>query len=121
MVIGALNAASKPLIDGFPASVCACRATWPFNEVNQVSALWLVGSENAALRSAKGSSMPGSVLKNSTPALKSLMVRPLVGSSSRPPGICTLMKTWSGPSSESPRRMVNPARPAIENPPWMPR
>ena len=46
----------------------------------------LLGSWNAGPRSCLGSSIDGSVLKNSTPATKSLIDRPVFGSSRMPAG-----------------------------------
>jgi hypothetical protein len=121
IVIGAMNAAVKPLRLGSRLNRLAWSATWRWSESSHWSALRFVGSPNSGLRRANGSSIDGSVLKNSTPAAKSLMVRPVVGSSRMPPGTSTLMKTWSGPSSLRPRRIVKPAMPAMLNPPCRPR
>ena len=121
MVIGAVKAAAKPLRFGLAPIAAACAATWACSEVSQVAAETLVGSAKSEPRSAIGSSMDGSVLKNSTPAEKSLMVSPIWGTRMMPVGSSTLMNTDSGPSSERPSRMVNPARPEIENPPCRPR
>ena len=121
MTIGEVKAAKKPSRSGLSAIDLACRATWACSEVSQFAALTLVGRAKSGPRSASGSSMDGSVLKNSTPAAKSLIARPIGGKITRPPGTSTLMNTWSGPSSLRPRRIVNPAMPAIEKPPSMPR
>jgi hypothetical protein len=99
---------------------CAWRATCSWSWSSHWSAVMVVGSWKLDPRRAIGSSIDGSVLKNSTPAEKSFRDRPEIGSRRMPPGTSTLMKTCSGPSSESPRRMVKPPMPAIENPPWIP-
>ena len=121
MTIGEVKAARKPLGWLPVPTAFAWSATCCWSEVSHSSAVRLVGSPNAVLRSANGSSMEGSVLKNSTPAEKSLSVSPEVGSSRMPPGTSTLMNTCSGPRSESPMRIVKPAIPAIEKPPCRPR
>ena len=64
--------------------------------------------------------MDGRVLKNSTPAEKSLMARPVCGSSTMPPGIEPWIKTPKGPNSDTAKRMVNPPTPENENPPSTP-
>ena len=120
IVIGAVNAAKKPF---WPVveTVLAWSATCPCRLSSHWSAVWDVGSWKAEDRSANGSSIEGRVLKNSTPAEKSLMVRPEYGSRRMPPGTSMLMKAWSGPSSLRPTRSVKPAMPAIEKPPCRPR
>ena len=104
-------------MDGLAATALACAAVWACNELSQVAAVSEVGSPAMVERSANGSSSEGRLLKNSTPAAKSLMLRPELGSSRMPPGTSTLMNTCSGPSSLRPSRMVKPASPAIEKPP----
>ena len=76
MTIGEVKAAVKPFRFGLAASCLAWAATCCLTESSHCSAVNSVGSPNSGLRSAKGSSMEGSVLKNSTPAAKSLMVSP---------------------------------------------
>ena len=121
MTIGEVKAASNPLWLGLSEMAFAWRATWDCRPAIHWSAVRFVGRPKAEERSASGSSIDGRVLKNSTPAEKSLSVSPVVGSSRTPPGTSTLMKTCNGPSSESPIRIVRPAIPAMEKPPEMPR
>ncbi len=121
ITIGDVKAAANPLCPGLSCRVFACRATCPCSDVSHWSTLICVGSWNSGLRSASGSSIDGNVLKNSTPATKSFIDSPVIGSSRSPPGISTLISTCSGPSSLKPSRMVKPAMPAIEKPPSSPR
>ena len=72
------------------------------------------------MRSWIGSVRSGSVWKNFTPPTKSLIVRPVSGSSMMPVGRLTLMNTLSGPSSESASWIEKPPIPAIEKPPCRP-
>ena len=73
IVIGALNAAAKPLIPGFCLISRYCVTTCCFTDASQFSGVMSVGAPNSGPRSSNGSSMDGSVLKNSTPAPKSVM------------------------------------------------
>ena len=88
--------------------------------VAHVSAVTVVWRLKAGPRSANGSSIDGSVLKNSTPAEKSLIERPVFGSRRMPPGTDALMKMPSGPSSESAKRIVRPPMPGNSKPPCTP-
>ena len=67
---------------------------------------------------AKGSSIDGKVLKNSTPAVKLDIVSPEVGS--KVTGTSAVMSTLSGPNSLNANLMPNPPIPFIENLPSTP-
>ena len=97
-----------------------CVTTWPRTLASHSSADWAVGRPNSGPRSCTASSMDGRVLKNSTPAEKSLIVRPVFGSSRMPPGTEAEINTPSGPSSDTAKRMVKPPTPEKAKPPWTP-
>ena len=83
---------------------------------SQPSMLTLAGSWKAGPVNSPGVVMSGKLVKKSTPPVKLLMVRPEIGSSRIPPGICAVTSTPSGPSSLSAKRMVKPDKPAKEYP-----
>ena len=118
--IGEVNAARKPFMPGFAWIawywVITCSLTLASHSSGDMS----VGRPNSGPRSCSGSSIEGRLLKNSTPAEKSLMERPVLGSSSIPPGIEPEMNTPSGPNSETANRMVKPPIPEKEKPPSTP-
>ena len=118
--IGDVNAAAKPFIPGLALTILYCVTTCPFTEESHSSTLWSEGRAKSDPRSSSGSSIDGSVLKNSTPAEKSLIVNPVLGSSSIPPGIEAFMNTPSGPSSETANLILKPPIPENENPPSTP-
>ena len=120
MIIGEVKAAVNPFRFGFALMSWNCVTTCCLTEASQVSGVMLVGRLNSGLRSSNGSSMDGRVLKNSTPAEKSLIERPVFGSSRMPPGTEALMNRPSGPSSDMAKRMVKPPMPENENPPSTP-
>ena len=104
--IGEVNAASQPFCDGFAFSARYWLTTCCLTPASHASAVWVVGLANALPRSAKGSSIDGSVLKKSTPALNFVIWN--TGGSGTPPGISTLRNTLNGPSSESAKRICSP-------------
>ena len=120
IVIGAVNAAAHPFFDGSALIACTWATTCCLTVESQLSTVTFDGAANAALRSAIGSSIDGSVWKNSTPPEKLFSVRPVSGSSKMPVGRLALRNTVRGPRSESASRIVNPAMPASLKPPSIP-
>ena len=110
----------KPFKLGFCFSNRACVITCCLTPSSQVSGLISVVAERLGLRSWKGSSSDGRDLKNSTPAEKSLIAKPVLGSRRMPPGTEAFRKTPSGPSSLMARRIVNPPTPGNSKPPCNP-
>ena len=118
MVSGELKAAEKPFMAGLAAISRAWVATWLRTVSSHVETSISPGGAKADPRRANGSSIDGRVLKNSTLAVKSEMVRPELGSMVI--GMSALSKTLRGPSSERAKRMPKPPTPAIANFPSMP-
>ncbi len=85
--IGEVKAAVKPFFDGSAWIAWYCLTTCCLTPASHCSAETAVGSWNSGPRSSSGLSIDGSVLKNSTPAEKSLIDSPVLGSSRMPPGI----------------------------------
>ncbi len=77
IVIGAVNAAAKPFMAGLS---CSSRHWRPIcvliDAIHSAGSTVVVTAENCGPRSWSGSSIDGRVLKNSTPAVKSVSVRP---------------------------------------------
>ena len=119
MIIGDRKAAVKPFSAGFCFTSAYCVSTCWRTLASQFSAVTLVGRSKAGPRSCSGWSIEGSVAKNSTPAAKPVIDRPVFGSSRI--GTSALRNTPSGPSSDRAKRMVSPPMPGSSNPPSMPK
>ena len=118
--IGDVKAAVKPFFDGSAWIIWACLTTCCLTPASHWSADCAVGNWKSGPRSSSGFSIDGRVLKNSTPAEKSLIASPVLGSSTMPPGTEAKIYTPSGPSSEMANLMPNPPAPAMEKPPSTP-
>ena len=118
--IGEVNAARKPPSEGLAWIIWYCLTTCCLTPASHWSADCAVGNWKSGPRSCSGLSIDGSVLKNSTPAEKSLIARPVLGSSTIPPGTEAKMYTPSGPSSETAYLIPKPPTPAMAKPPSTP-
>ena len=86
MIIGEVNAAVNPFIDGFAFTARAWFTTCCLRLASHWSGVCAVGGWKAGPRSSSGWSIDGSVLKNSTPAVKSFITSPICGTSMIPVG-----------------------------------